>query len=433
MDVLTPDQLKAYNLMISGHNVFITGGGGVGKSHIINLFRQKNPDRVIGVTSTTGISAILIGGTTLHSYLGIGLGKEDVQFLARKIRRSKLKIRRWKTLQTLIIDEISMLSPDLFDKLEEIARILRKTSKPFGGIQLILSGDFLQLPCVNTELFCFEAKTWDKCVTHTVYLKQLIRQSDIEFQNCLNAIRIGKIEDKHKAYLEERIGKSLKNDAGIEPTILFPKNSLVDIMNNKMLQKQTETQREVCEYEMITDKLDILHSQLPGYSYEEYRDFLHEVDKEIERILKEILIPPKLHLCIGCQVMLTYNLDIDAGLVNGSKGKVVDINEDGIPIVRFKNGNELTIDFYTWEFTKEDIPFFHITQIPLKLAYSFSIHKSQGSTLDLVEVDLSDIFEYGMAYVALSRVKDIEGLTIKNINWSKIKAHPKAVEYYESI
>ena len=428
---LNSKQLEAYNLIAAGNNVFITGGGGVGKSHIIKAFIDEfEPRRYMGITSTTGISAILIGGTTLHSYLGIGLGKEDVPFLLRKIKRNKLKLKRWKSLETLIIDEISMLNPELFDKLEEIARTLRRNKKPFGGIQLVLSGDFLQLPCINSDDFCFEAQSWNKCVTHTIYLKDLMRQSDTEFQECLNAIRIGKVEDKHKTYIEQCLRRKLQTD-DIIPTILYPKNYLVDDMNNSMLKKEIDKGYELYEYDMVIEKHPLKYTE--KYTQPEFEELKVEIEKEIDKIIKENVIPLKLQLCIGCQVMLLINLDVETGLVNGSKGKVIKIDEYGIPTVKFMNGMEVYVDFHDWEFKKEETLFLTITQVPLKLGYSFSIHKSQGATLDLAEIDLSDIFEYGMAYVALSRVKDIDSLTITNINWSKIRAHPKAVAYYETI
>ena len=159
---LLPNQQKAYDYMTSRENIFLTGGGGVGKSELIKRYKTRNTNRIIAVTSTTGTSALLIDGVTLHSYLGIGLGKGSVDNMVMTILKRTYLRKRWKELETLIVDEISMLSPILFDKLEEVARVVRRNDYPFGGIQLILSGDYLQLPVVREESFCFEAKTWDK-------------------------------------------------------------------------------------------------------------------------------------------------------------------------------------------------------------------------------------------------------------------------------
>ena len=176
-------QKEAYNLMCEGKNVFITGAGGVGKSELIKTFVTIFSDvKNIGLTSTTGTSAIIMGGTTLHSFLGIGLGNDNIDTIYKKISSNKYKRTVWRTLDTLIIDEISMLSPELFDKLNLLAKRFRMSEKPFGGIQLILSGDLLQLPCINNQNFCIDSEYWDECIKHTIYLKEIMRQKDKFFQ-----------------------------------------------------------------------------------------------------------------------------------------------------------------------------------------------------------------------------------------------------------
>ena len=167
---LTEKQIEAFSLMDQGYNIFLTGAAGSGKTMLIKTFISLYKEsKIIGVTSTTGISALLFGGTTLHSYLGIGLGTGTIESITKKIFMFSWLRKRWNDIETLVIDEISMLSPELFDKIEEIARIVRRNKKPFGGIQLILSGDFCQLPCVKSEDFCFEAKSWDTCINYNIY------------------------------------------------------------------------------------------------------------------------------------------------------------------------------------------------------------------------------------------------------------------------
>lgn len=421
MDIkLNRGQQEAYDLIMKGHNVFITGSAGTGKSVIIQYYRERNILwKNIGVTSTTGVSALIIGGSTLHSFLGIGLGTDSVETIIRKINKNKKLKNRWKKLDVLIIDEISMLSPELFDKIEEIARKMRYIKnvpdKPFGGIQLIITGDFLQLPVVKNDHFCFESKTWSNCVEKTVYLTEIVRQRDMAFQNILNEIRFGKVSEDVKKILNTRIGIKLKNDKGIKPTKIYTTNVAVDLLNEDELNR-LESEGELFEYEMT-------------YDFYDYNLTSSDKNRLIEKYSKACLAPDKLLLCKGAQVMLLSNLDIDNGLANGSRGIVVDFIEN-IPIVRFMNGQEKMIDNHSWEIKEGEEVIMRINQLPLKLAWAFTIHKSQAITLDYAEVDLGNMFTYGQAYVALSRVKNIEGLSIIDINYGKIQAHPKAIEYY---
>jgi len=216
--LLNTKQKEAFDAIIEGKNIFLTGSGGVGKSAIIKYYsKMYGHTKSIAITSTTGTSALLIGGTTLHSYLGIGLGKASEDVLVSNILEKSWLKKKWKDLEVLIIDEVSMMNPELFDKLEKVARIIRNSNKPFGGIQLILSGDLLQLGSVDSEEFIFEAKSWNKCIEKTIYLTENIRQSEPEFQKCLNEIRMGIVGEKSLKLLESRIGVDLSNDMGIKP------------------------------------------------------------------------------------------------------------------------------------------------------------------------------------------------------------------------
>ena len=315
-------------------------------------------------------------------------------------------------LKTLIIDEISMLSAEFFDKLELLARLVRKNDKPFGGIQIILSGDFCQLSPIDSKNFCFESLSWNNVIDKVVYLTKIIRQENIEFQNCLSNIRIGKINEITKNTINNRINAKLENDFGIIPTKLFSKNFNVDFTNNSELDKLTKKNKR--------------------YVYPMNCNFVNS--KNIDKYKKNISAVENLELCIGCQVMLIFNMDIKNQLINGSRGIITDfIFKNGyyIPIVRFLNGIEMEIDFHEWKIEEEEKVIGSIKQIPLKLAYAFSIHKSQGSSLDYAIIDLLELFDYGMAYVALSRVRNLEGLSIISINWNKVKANPKAISFYQ--
>lgn len=410
-------QEVAYNHMKNGKSVFVTGPGGTGKTAIIKHFVKMYKNIInIGVTSTTGTSAILFGGVTLHSFTGIGLGTESVDKIVKKILNKHHLRKRWNELQVLVVDEISMMSPDLFDKLENIAREVRFDNRPFGGIQLVLSGDFCQLPCVDSEKFCYEAEKWEMCVQETVYLDEIIRQKENKFQTCLNNIRLGHITSDVINTLESRIGKNLTNESGIKPTKLYPLNCDVDRINEFELDNLGREGAEFYEYEM----------DITIHGSNKNKQFLED------KYRRYCTAPVTLQLCIGAQVMLLWNLDQNCKLVNGSRGVVIGFIDDN-PVVRFLNGEERIIEAKTWDVKELDECILSATQIPLKLAYALSIHKSQGCSLDYAEIDLSEIFEYGQAYVALSRVKSLEGLSIISFDPRLIVAHPHAVDYYEKI
>lgn len=301
---LTPKQKEAWDAMVAGRNIFLTGKGGCGKSFLISLFKKKYGNiKNIAITSTTGVSAIVLGGVTLHSYLGIGLGTGTFEELLDKINKNKKAKQRWQSVHTLFIDEVSMLSPTLFDKLEMIARVLRRPEliagnvQPFGGIQLILSGDFLQLPVVNgNDEFCFEAESWNKCIDVTINLNKSMRQDgDPQFEKVLDEIRFGNITDEVKELLSSRIGIELKNDFGIKPTRIYTVNRDVDAMNEKELDRLAENNPDFYEY-----KMEI-------YFY----DFVPDRESAMEKYRKNSLAPEKLQLCIGAQVMLLYNMDVE--------------------------------------------------------------------------------------------------------------------------
>jgi ATP-dependent DNA helicase PIF1 len=263
--------------------------------------------------------------------------------------------------------------------------------------------------------FCFSAKSWNKCIDNTCYLTDIIRQSDLAFQKCLNEVRLGNLTETSIDLLESRVGVQLKNQFGIQPTKLYPLNKDVDKINNQELDKlDTEFYQYDIDIKFCTD--------------------IPEQNKQIlkNKYMKSIIAQETILLGVGCQVMLIHNLDMENKLVNGSRGVITGFVDD-IPRVKFINGIEKVIEYHTWEIEEQEELLLTFTQIPLKLAWSTSIHKCQGATLDYVEIDLENIFEYGQAYCGLSRVKNIEGLSITSLNIDKIKAHPDALKYYENL
>jgi ATP-dependent DNA helicase PIF1 len=416
---LSKRQREAYNIMMKGYNIFVTGSAGHGKTFLIKKFCSDKSYKNIAITSTTGSSAILIGGVTLHSYLGIGLGKLDVDKLYIAINNKKFYIKRWRTLDILIIDEISMLGIELFNKIEKLARLIRRNELPFGGIQLILSGDYCQLPSVDDpKKFCFESDVWKKCIQYTVYLNENFRQSDPILQSCLDKIRLGILDEECINILKSRVDVKLSNDIGIQPTKMYCLNRDVERENeielNKLFNKNKDL--EFFEYEL------------------EYEVTKKNINPQIieDKIKKNSNFPYKLKLCVGAQVMLLINLDFEKELVNGSRGVITSFKDD-LPVVKFLNNYETVIDYKVQEIEECNEVIAIITQIPLKVAFSLSIHKAQGVSLDYAEIDLKDVFESGQAYVALSRVKTLEGLSLKNFNKSYIFANKTAIKYYENL
>ncbi|KAI8711569.1 Mitochondrial dna helicase [Fusarium sp. LHS14.1] len=383
------------------------------------------------VTASTGLAAQKIGGTTLHRFAGIGLGQTPTKKLIEDIRKSKLKRRRWLDVHVLIIDEISMVDCILFDKLDTIARELRRVDLPFGGIQLVLTGDSFQLPPVRkgrdngSSKFCFESKIWNRAIQDTIGLIQIYRQRDPEFSTMLNQIREGRLSsvtiDK---FLE--LHRPAIADNVAEVTELFPLRHEADQANSRRLQN-------------INDIAHIYTAEDGGT--------IRDADTR-KMLFKDCIAPESLVLKKGAQVMLTQN--VDDTLVNGSQGLVIDFQygSPSYPVVRFVTRDGGTRDHLCepmewavqrWvakEWPEEGWVIEKLAtrvQVPLLLAWALSIHKAQGQTLDRVKVDLERVFETGQAYVALSRATSMGGLQVLNFDLKKVTVHPRVKAFYESL
>ncbi|EST05467.1 DNA helicase Pif1 like protein [Kalmanozyma brasiliensis GHG001] len=450
---LSQEQRKVLHMVVEeGKNVFFTGSAGTGKSvllrEIIKELRRKHAKRPdsVAVTASTGIAACNIGGVTIHSFAGIGLGKEPVLQLMSKIRKNRKSSARWQRTQVLIIDEVSMVDPALFDKLEEVARLIRKKpDKPFGGIQVVITGDFFQLPPVNpggSVTFAFDAQSWDKVVQHKVNLTQVFRQKDESFVTMLNEMRFGQLSTKTiEAF--KKLERIPRYEDGIVPTELFPRREDVDRAN--------------------MDRLSALQSESQTYRAQDGGSLPAEAR---ERVLQHSIALPVVHLKKGAQVMLIKNLD--ETLVNGSVGKVIDFMDEtehekklGMldmpeggekegtdkgpristrkwPLVRFVLPNGQTRDYLAKpESWKTELPDGEVQasrqQVPLILAWAMSIHKSQGQTLPCCKINLNRVFEKGQAYVALSRATSLEGLQVLGFKADKVMAHPRVIQWSRSL
>jgi ATP-dependent DNA helicase PIF1 len=425
--ILNEKQQVAYDAIDRGYSVFLSGEAGTGKTEVIKKVRDDfSNKRKVALTSTTGTSALLMGGVTLHSYLGIGLGDGTAKWLAGVIMGKKYVLKRWIEIDILVIDEISMLNPDLFDKLDKVARIVRgskspeKSGEPWGGIKLLLSGDFLQLPVVGSSKFTFEADSWNDSIDEVVILTDNVRQQgDTMWKSILSEIRVGQISKESEDALQTRVGVSVCKD-GITPTKIFSHNSQVHATNETSLDSLAgeNPNLEFVEFNMSVTKL-----------------VSKKVDESaINKIKERSIATVDLQLCVGAQVMLLIN-NMELGLSNGSRGVVIRFSDDGFPVVLFVNGVYMPIEPH--EFTIRDSSGstieFILRQLPLKIAYAISIHKSQGITLDCAEVDVRSCFCAGQCYVALSRVKSLEGLSIiGEFDRSAVLADQKCVEFYNN-
>ena len=413
MYYLSESQNIAVNNILEGKNVFITGSAGTGKSYLLNYLRDKVDGMYL--TATTGIAAVNIGGITLHSWAGLGIEDIPVEKIAQNILSLKGTNTRKRLLKTkvLAVDEISMLSMETFEKVDKLLRIVRGNDAPFGGIQLILFGDFFQLPPVNSDNFCFESKVWEEAEIKTIVLKEIFRQKDERFVKLLNNIKNGIVDKNDLEILKSRYGL-VSNDA-IKPTILSTHNYIVEKIN---IEKLNNIPREEENY---------------------IADFIGE-KKYVDILKKNCIAKEVLTLKVGSQVMMLKNTYQKDGIINGSNGIVLGFStKKRYPIVGFENGVEMTIGPENWEITKFDYNTGELEtlaimqQIPLILSWAITIHKSQGMTLDKVECDLKNSFADGQVYVALSRVRDLNGLYIKSFDVNKIKANKKIIDFYSNL
>jgi uracil-DNA glycosylase len=444
LDTLTNEQLSVINLLLQDENVFLTGGGGVGKSYLLSaiytelpglkkrLSKKNNPESLaklprIQMCALTGCAALLLGhkAKTLHSWAGIGLGKESTAELYVKISRNRKAKKNWLCTDLLIIDEISMMTADLFDKLNELAKKIRSNKKPFGGIQLLLVGDFFQLPPVtkgdDETKFAFESEAWLTAVTSSVELTIIQRQKDEAFQKILKEARTGALTKESVKVLTQRQGLIWKENK-IRPTLLFPRRAEVDMIN--------DTNLKALQGRKYTYKARLVHDGKTP-------DGFTETDEAFQKVLalfdSGASYSKELVLMLGAQVMLIANTAPNEGLVNGSRGVITGFcSYSELPIVEFVNGAKKTIGSHTWPI--EDYEFVSRSQIPLQLAFAVTTHKCQGSTLDSALVDIgSGIFEYGQAYVALSRVRSLDALYVHDFDKTAFRAHPKVKEFYSKL
>ncbi|XP_037556949.1 ATP-dependent DNA helicase PIF1-like [Dermacentor silvarum] len=407
---LTLEQKTVLSAVLAGRSVFFTGGAGTGKSYLLRHILSSLPPQDAFATATTGIAAAQIGGTTLHSFAGVGTGTATVEAMMQRAMRPPW-VNQWRRCKVLVVDEVSMLDGRFFHKLERVARLVRRSDRPFGGIQLVLCGDFLQLPPVSRKeepapVYCFQTSAWRQCVHVTLELKQVHRQSDPRFISLLQQVRVGSCPDWVEEVLKKTASRCLET-GDIVATRLSTHTDDVDFMNQRCFDQLPSSPRIFKAIDSEGSSADLL----------------------------EACAPSTLSLKVGTQVMLTKNTQVRAGLANGSRGVIVGFDSaSGDPIVQFVNSCKQTITKERWAIRTGPEGRCHVRrQLPLRHAWAMSIHKSQGLTLDFAELTLGRVFEAGQAYVALSRVATLEGLRVLDFRKDCVRADPRVLSFYRDL
>ena len=468
MTELSQGQQYAFDKFQRGDNLFVSGPGGSGKSHLIKYFVNHlyTKGTIHQVTSTTGCSSILlsnsirIGGRpivvkTIHSWSGIRLGKVSKDEIVRTVMKNKRIVREWRRVKTLIIDEISMFSYKLFEVLEEIGRKTKNNDRPFGGIQLVCLGDFFQLPPVGdyndpeTSAFCFESPVWRRVfpIENHIELTTIYRQLDPTYQRILNEVRVGKLSEESKLELQKRVGLTYDpaNHGGVNPMKIFATKNQVNLVNRSQYEKIQEKEQKYNTVVKTNNKRYIETGEDIDEDILEYCQQLSIKELEYETNSMTNNMPSEIEVCLkkGNPVMCLVNLDVESGIANGSIGVIEDFVmmmtdgspysfKENVPLVRFANGIVKTIGKYTWQ--SSEYPTITVSQIPLCLAYSNSIHKMQGSTLDVCEMNLGgSVFAEHQTYVALSRVKSLEGVYLSAFHPQRIRVNPTVVRFYQQV
>ncbi len=388
-------QNQALELIMMGHNVYLTGQAGSGKTFLLNRyisFLKKNKIPV-AVTATTGIAATHLNGFTIHSWSGLGVKSHLSEKDILKMNSNLKKKSQIEDAKVLIIDEISMLHSYRLDLVNKICKTIRNNKDPFGGLQIIVCGDFFQLPPINEEgfppsSFAFKADCWGEMDLKVCYLEEQHRQWDEELLKVLNDIRSQDVSESTFEKLQGRLNTPVANDSFL--TKLYSHNIDVDAINFAELAKIKKP--------TVTFKMEAVGPA--------------ELVKGLKR---GCLASEELVLKEGAVVMFVKN-NPNKGYINGTLGKVIDFDSDGAPVVQTYTGREIVATETSWRLEEGENVLAEISQVPLRLAWAITVHKSQGMSLDCAEIDLSKSFAYGMGYVALSRVRSLDGIKLLGIN-----------------
>lgn len=444
-----------------GRSGMLSGSAGTGKSFLMEqaVAELKRRGRNVAITATTGIAAVLCGGVTVNSFFRItpqDTGPKARETVVNRAKDNPFFKKMLRGLHCLVVDEASMLSVELFEQMDLICRAIRTRSLPFGGLQVLLVGDFFQLPPVSTSgaaKYIFESTVFWESMSCLWDLKEVWRQSDPTFCGILSRMRMAENTAEDIELLKQRVGK--KGDGDIKPTRMFAKRVDVDAINRGELAK---LEGETCTYKVEQHYFaDGVKAKAKPGSKRKREQFTEAKQKLVEsfqaRLLKDLNFEDTVDLKVGAQVMLAMNLDTKSGLANGTRGVVVgfreskvpdasidDVEQRGdttyypagvkLPIVDF-GSRRIVVPYGRWSRVIADLCELVVYHIPLRLAWASTIHRVQGQTLDLVEALLdSSVFEVGQAYVAVSRARSLDGLGFTAFDASVIRADPRVKEFY---
>jgi ATP-dependent exoDNAse (exonuclease V) alpha subunit len=390
-------QATALQILKLGHTTFLTGAAGAGKSYALReyIVYLKRHGVKYAVTASTGIASTHINGMTIHAWSGLGIKDKLHSYDLDALEEKQNLYKRWNDTQVLIIDEVSMLHASFVDMLDRLGKHMRRNEKPFGGLQVVFTGDFFQLPPVvkfgavveeGSDVFAFTSKAWREAKPVVCYLTEQFRQEDDQLYDILNAIRSGDIDDGHYEVLKEASERRHTGDH----IKLYTHNKNVDEINWDAFGK---IPGDVRTYNMVTKGKANL----------------------VESLKNNCLADEVLQLKVGAKVICIKNAQ-DRSYVNGSMGMVVNFDNEGAPIIELTNGKKITVKADSWKIEEDGKVRAELTQLPVKLAWAITVHKSQGMTLDKAEIDLSKAFVSGQGYVALSRLKTLEGLHLVGFN-----------------
>jgi hypothetical protein len=416
-------QAEALKIMKTGVNVYLSGSAGSGKTYLLNQYIKWLHDHniTVAITASTGIAATHMGGMTIHGFSGVGIRDSMSDYDLDALTQKPYLAKRFDDTQVLIIDEVSMLHAKTLDMVERIARAFKRNELPFGGMQVILSGDFFQLPPISKSWdqgdddnqdvddvkkdFVFYSDAWQRMKPAVCYLTEQHRQEDDVYTKILNNIREGNVYEENFAIIEERLNAELPSH--VMPTKLYTHNADVDTINFVELQKIGGVEKK---FDMRTKGRTNL----------------------VEILKKSCLASAELRLKIGAKVMFVKN-NSEKGYVNGTQGTLVEFAPNGDPIVETHDGRRIEVAQESWMIDEEGKVKAEITQYPIRLAWAITIHKSQGMSLDYAEIDLSKTFTYGMGYVALSRLRTLDGLRLVGFAAESLNMDPRVLELDEHL
>jgi hypothetical protein len=410
-------QNEALEILKRGHNAFVTGAAGSGKTFLLNRYINylKRNNVEAAITASTGIAATHIGGLTIHSWTGLGVRDSLDERTVKDLKDRYYLKSRYKKAEVLVIDEISMLSGNTLDLVDFLFREFKDTNLPFGGVQTVLCGDFFQLPPVThkktygepslfddaeTSPFAFNSRAWQELGLKICYLDEQHRQNDSDFIDVLNAIRNNAVTSRERKHLENRIGGSISGK--MEPTKLHCLNADVDLENALELKK-------------ISGKEHVYKMEARGGN------------NLVETVKRGCLAPEVLKLKAGARVMFVKN-NFEEGYVNGTLGVVEDLDEERITVLA-SNGRRFDVGLANWIIEENGRIKAEIIQYPLRLAWAITVHKSQGMSLDAARIDLTRSFEKGMGYVALSRVRSLKGLSLAGFNENALQVNKEVLAF----